>query len=312
VSEVKSAGRPKGYAAWRPHRKTRTILEQVDSVLDDYQEHLPLTIRQVFYRLVGIYNYPKTEADYKRLCEYLVRARRAGMIPFDSLRDDGLSVMAHRHYDGAEDFHRQIRLMGERFKQDKLANQDVDIRVYCEAEGMMPQLSRILEPYSVPVRSCSGFDSLSAKRDLLEWALEVEVYEGKTPVVLHLGDCDPSGDSIFESIRDDVLAFMDYDDPDLARKVRNRETFRRVALTADQIERYDLPTAPPKGSDSRSASWEGDTCQLEALEPEDLRAILEVEVAEWLDPEKLRRDREQEITTRRELMRALPAGKESA
>lgn len=308
MSNLKTAGRPKGYAKWRLHKKTRVTLEQVDQVLVGYQEHLPLTIRQVFYRLVGLHDYPKTEADYKRLCEYLVRARRAGMIPFDSLRDDGLSVMGHRHYDGAEDFHRQIRLMGERFKQDKLANQDVDIRVYCEAEGMMPQLGRILEPYSVPVRSCSGFDSLSAKRDLLEWALATEVYEGKTPVVLHLGDCDPSGSSIFESVRDDVLAFMDSDDPDLARKVRNRESFRRVALTAEQIGLYRLPTAPPKGSDSRSANWEGDTCQLEALEPEDLKAIVEIEVEEWLDSEQLRRDREQEITTRRELMRALPAG----
>lgn len=73
MSEVKSSGRPKGYADWRPRKKTRLVLEQVEAVLADYREHLPLTIRQVFYRLVGIYGYPKTEADYKRLCEYLVR-----------------------------------------------------------------------------------------------------------------------------------------------------------------------------------------------------------------------------------------------
>lgn len=234
------------------------------------------------------------------------------MIPFDSLRDDGLSVMSHRHYDGAEDFHRQIRLMGERFKQDKLANQGVDIRVYCEAEGMMPQLSRILEPYSVPVRSCSGFDSLSAKRELLDWACAAGLYEDKLPVVLHLGDCDPSGNSIFESIRDDALAFMSKDDPALRRYVRGMDSFRRVALTVRQIEHYRLPTAPPKGSDSRSANWDGDTCQLEALEPEDLRDILTHEVESWLDLDTLQKDREAEITTRRELMRALPAGEESA
>ena len=51
MSELKSAGRPKGYADWRPHKKTRLILEQVEAVLTDYREHLPLTIRQVFYRL---------------------------------------------------------------------------------------------------------------------------------------------------------------------------------------------------------------------------------------------------------------------
>jgi hypothetical protein len=51
MSNLKTAGRPKGYAKWRPHKKTWITLESVDQVLVDYQEHLPLTIRQVFYRL---------------------------------------------------------------------------------------------------------------------------------------------------------------------------------------------------------------------------------------------------------------------
>lgn len=303
------SGRPKGYATWRPHKKTRIIMRQVQEILVDYEEHLPLTVRQIFYRLVGAYGYTKTEPAYARLCDYLVRARRSGMIPFDALRDDGLSVMEHGHYGGEEDFYRKTRQRAESYQQHKLANQDVHIRVYCEAEGMMPQLKRVLEPYSVSVRSCSGFDSLSAKRELLRWALDTELYDGKLPVTLHLGDYDPDGEGIFEAVRDDLLAFLDSDDPDLAKKIEGRDSFRRVALTEAQVELYRLPTAPPKEKSSRTKNWTGTaTCQLEAMEPDDLANILRLSAEEWLDLGILKKDREDEITARRELLRALPEG----
>src|SRR5262249_50614616 len=41
--------RPRGYAAWSPQAKKRALLAQVLSVLHEYLEYLPLTIRQVFY-----------------------------------------------------------------------------------------------------------------------------------------------------------------------------------------------------------------------------------------------------------------------
>lgn len=304
--------RPKGYSAWRPRSRTREVLEQVQEVLEEYAPHLPLTCRQIFYRLVGAHSYPKTAAAYDRLCEYLVRARRSGMVPFEAIRDDGMSVMSHGHYDGEEGFHAYVRRLGESYRQDKLASQGVDIRVLCEATGMMPQLARVLAPYSVPVRSCSGFDSLSAKHELLEWALQTELYEGKLPVVIHLGDYDPDGESIFESVREDVLAFMAEDDPDLAEKIERAHSFERVALTAEQVRRFELPTTPPKKSSSRTRGWSGEaTCQLEALEPGVLATVVRDAVEEWLDLEILALDGEAEMTARRNIVRALAGGASS-
>jgi hypothetical protein len=88
--------RPKGYAPWRPHRKTRLLLEQVEGVIDEYADHLPLTVRQIFYRLVGQYGYEKTELAYNRLVEALVRARRAQMIDFNVIRDDGINTFINQ------------------------------------------------------------------------------------------------------------------------------------------------------------------------------------------------------------------------
>src|SRR5215510_12365393 len=54
--------RVRGFAPWAPRGTTLELLEQVRGVLDEYEDYLPLTIRQIFYRLVGAYSYEKTGA----------------------------------------------------------------------------------------------------------------------------------------------------------------------------------------------------------------------------------------------------------
>jgi hypothetical protein len=69
--------RPRGFIDWRPYGRNVGLLDQVRQVLDQYLEHLPLTLRQIFYRLVALYCCEKTELAYKRLAELLGNARRA-------------------------------------------------------------------------------------------------------------------------------------------------------------------------------------------------------------------------------------------
>src|SRR5215831_21094084 len=45
--------RVRGFAPWSPEKATLALLDQVQGILDEYADHLPLTIRQIFYRLVG-------------------------------------------------------------------------------------------------------------------------------------------------------------------------------------------------------------------------------------------------------------------
>ena len=171
--------RAKGYADWRPQDKTLALVGNVRDILEEYRAHLPLTIRQVFYRLVGVYGYPKDENAYERLCNALNRARRAGYIAFDDLRDDGISVIQPKHYASVEGFYGYVSRLGSQYERDKLAEQGVAMRVMCEAAGMMPQLARTCGRYSVPVYSCSGFDSLTAKYELARACAATFTYEGR-------------------------------------------------------------------------------------------------------------------------------------
>lgn len=86
-------GRVKGFAPWRPQKRTQALLEDIEVVLEEYEAYLPLTIRQVFYRLVGK-GHPKTENFYASVQEACNRARRSERISFDAIRDDGVSRLA--------------------------------------------------------------------------------------------------------------------------------------------------------------------------------------------------------------------------
>lgn len=162
---------------------------------------------------------------------------------------------------------------------------------------MLPQLFHVAEPFSVPVYSSGGFDSLTAKKRLADRICEI----GKPAVILHLGDFDPSGVSIFDSVAQDVTAFVEADRPWGTISV----AFERFALTAGQVRAYDLPTAPPKPGDSRSRTWEGGTCQLEALPPDVIADILRNAILRHLDTGALAEAEVVEARERAELARLL-------
>jgi hypothetical protein len=300
--------RPKRYAPWRPHKKTVKLIMQVKEVLEEYRAHLPMTGRQIFYRLVGAHGYPKTEEAYKSLSESLVRARRSGMIPFDKIRDDGISVMSHAHYADENAFFKRVNDMGKAYKRDKLANQKLDVRVYCEAAGMIPQLNRVCEPYSIPVYSCSGFDSLTGKHELKESCRAAFTYQGRQTAILHLGDYDPSGESIFnDGLVEDIHAFLAKDV--ISKEPHEVAIFERVALKGEHIERFNLPTELPKATDSRTPNWQGEaSCQLEALPPDVLASLLEATIKTHFNLAIYEQDLKAEEEERRRITKALPAG----
>lgn len=55
--------RVRGFTPWRPQRRTRDLIESVQEILDEYAAYLPLTIRQVFYRLVSSGIIPTTRTS---------------------------------------------------------------------------------------------------------------------------------------------------------------------------------------------------------------------------------------------------------
>lgn len=288
--------RPIGLAAWSPNEESAALVRQVQEVLVEYQQHLPLTGRQVFYRLVGRYHYDKTEKAYKFLLERLVRARRAELIPWEAIRDDGVTT---RHAMGASalpDLKARLQSTARFFAFHRALGQPYHVELWVEAAGMVPQMERVARDFGADVLSAGGFNSVTMKHDAAQRFIR-RLDEGQEVVLLHVGDHDPSGVSIFDNLCDDVSMFAyDYGYPEASERLH----FVRVAVTAEQAEERGLESSPPKASDSRSARWEGETYQAEALPPDDLAAIVREELARWQDDDILAAllEREEEARAR--------------
>jgi hypothetical protein len=170
---------------------------------------------------------------------------------------------------------------------------------------MVPMLERAVRRYRVPVASSSGFDSLTVKHDLYQAARRREEEFGQSTIFLHLGDHDPSGVSVFESLTEDLEAFCEDRDKDGLMEVR------RVALNPQQIAALGIATTPDeiKPTDSRSKAFLArglePAAQLEAIPPDTLTAIVRQAVESALDLEALRATQLIERTERQEVQEKL-------
>lgn len=288
------AGRPKGYSRWTPRPEAALVLTQVQDVLDAEDE--ALTARQIFYRLVARYGYDKTEQAYSRLCENLVKARRAQLIRFDAIRDEKTDELGGDWgFASIGEFWDDLRNSARQYRRPLREEQPKVVELWCEARGMGPSLAKAARPYGVPVKATGGFPGVTVTEAMARrvvWAAE----EGQTFVFLHLGDYDPSGEAIYTSMRDDVMAFVagklgSWEDAELAF------TAERIGLTEDQVIEHQFETVPPKKTDGRSRRWEEegryDSVQLEAVETDLLRSWATEAIERHTDLDRLAESRQQ-------------------
>jgi hypothetical protein len=191
--------RPRGFASWSPRQETLELLARVNAVLGEYQDHLPLTLRQIFYRLVGAHGYEKTEQAYARLGEHLVRARRARLVPMEAIRDDGGTTITPNMWANGEEYLAAVRAQAGKLMLDRTKGQKTRLVVTPEAAGMAPQLARVASPFGITVMSSGGFESLTEKYQFAE-----ELAKDDRPAeILSIGDHDPSGVSMFAAYLED-------------------------------------------------------------------------------------------------------------
>ena len=117
-----------------------------------------------------------------------------------------------------------------------------------------------------------GYASLSFLHSAAEFIDELDV----PAYIYHLGDFDPSGVNAGEKIEETLRELA----PDA------EITFERIAVTPEQIRDWDLPTRPTKTTDSRAKSFGDISVELDAIEPQDLRDLVEQVIEQHLPPEQ--------------------------
>jgi len=232
-----------GVVNWR--RVLEVALEEAEKYLRRYGE--PLTLRGLFYVLVAKGVVPNTRSAYKRLSMVLAKARYGGEFPWHLLKD----VTRRTYYLekttyyptrplGREEILRIVEEYIQRHFDVTLnpwEDQPKRVIVVVEKEALgdlvVSFIREVFEHGVYQVRVIKGYDSAT---DVKKVADDVELIcrLGKQPVILQLGDFDPSGEDIVRDFRERV------------RMLSNCKNivFEKVAVTIDQIIELGLPPKP--------------------------------------------------------------------
>jgi hypothetical protein len=234
-------------------------------------EAAPCTVRQVFYQASVRGIIPKTEPGYTIVQKDLVLLRRRGIVPWGSLADSTRWMRKPPSFDNLADALADTAAL---YRRNIWRNLPVYAEVWCEKDALAGVLTPVTEDYDVPLMVSRGYASLSFLYEAAEQMRAI----GKPVTIFHLGDLDPSGDDAARKIEATLRDFA----PEVLI------TFKRLAVTPEQVEVLNLPTRPNKATDTRTKRFEhAFSVELDAIPAPTLRAILEEELDQLVPAETL-------------------------
>lgn len=259
--------------------KTMQIIHDANEIIEDYAaDGMKLTLRQLYYQFVAKDLIENHQRSYKRLGNIINNARLAGLIDWTAIEDRTRNLKTNSHW---KDPGQIIRATAYSFQMDHWAGQEYHVEVWIEKEALEGVIASICTDLDVPYFACKGYVSQSEMWDAAQRFERVK-NQGQIPVVIHLGDHDPSGIDMTRDIQERQYIFAgDFSDRSFILK--------RIALNMDQIEEFSPPPNPAKETDTRvkgykekfgSSSWE-----LDALEPRIMRSLIERTVLSFRDEE---------------------------
>lgn len=243
---------------------TAVIVNQAIVIIKEYAEaKLSLTLRQLYYQFVARGLIENTDRSYKNLGRIITKARMAGLINWRAIEDRGRNATRVWGDHTPEDVLDGIE---QRLILDPWLDQQFYVEVWIEKEALLGVIEKPCDNFRVTRLACKGYLSASTLWEASK-RMEHARDRGKKPVIIHLGDHDPSGID------------MTRDNGDRAKQLSwGSVEVERIALNFDQVEEHNPPPNPTKMSDSRAAgyieefgrqSWE-----LDALEPREISRLV--------------------------------------
>jgi hypothetical protein len=255
--------------------------DQVKEVIDELREYWPLTLRQIYYRLVAAGTRANTRSQYNDLSKLIKHMRLDGFISWKVLEDRVRRVSDKRGWEDHEEFlESEIDYFLEGYERCYVQDQERYVEVWVEKDALSRIFEDVAYPYCVRAVTCRGYQSVTLLADYRDRAREA-IQRGQTPIILYFGDLDPSGINAFEASKQTIE-----DDLGLAEV-----EYIRVALTPEQVDSYGLPHMPEavKFSDKRCKRYVQRfgmmAVELDALHPRDLKQLAINAIESQLDME---------------------------
>jgi hypothetical protein len=237
------------------------ILNHAREVAESYEGRI--TLRQLYYRLVADGTLANVDSSYKGLSRETAKARREGTFP--PLEDRTRRVERQMAFESSEEAREWLR---DVYRRDRTQGQAHNVFLGVEKDALAGLVSSWFRERGLGIVAVRGYSSESLCEQLATEAGK----DGRPAIMLYAGDFDPTGEDIPR---------------DLAKRL-NGIRVERLALTAEQVEHFDLPPQPGKRTDSRSTAFALKYGRLvqggqDALPPDDLRALYEEALEPYWD-----------------------------
>ena len=264
--------------SWTQHQLDKA--ELVVAAIDELSAYLPVSLRQLFYRLFSAGHIDKTRSEYNMLSTLVTEMRHKEMIAWANITDNHRRVSEKR---GWEDQQEYVSAWADQcmdnYERCLVQDQAVYLELWCEKDALSSVFERVAYPYCMRVVTDKGFSSTTFVRDFSE-RVKSAIEKQQQPVMLYFGDLDPSGWWMLEDIKkrtEDRFGLLD--------AVR----YERIAINLDDIDRYSLPSGFEEinKKDTRYAAYSklyGDTVvELDALHPAELERLAKNAIEHELD-----------------------------
>jgi len=262
-----------------PVKRRRRTAEQTaqfeQQISDALEEDHPQSVRHVYYLMTnGRLPEPveKTDKGYRQVQERTVKMRRAGTIPYSWVTDLSRLGYHTNTFSTCGDF---LRTMRGLYRGDLWKYSPYYCEVWCESRSAASVIRDDCREYAVSLYPCGGFAGISFVH---EAAQEINSHDNPKPIIIfYIGDYDPAGILIDVALEAELRRHLDPD-----RKI----VFRRLAITPEQIARYDLPSKPRNQNDLRAPHIQ-ETVEVEAMPAHLLRDLLRENIEALLPPDAL-------------------------
>ena len=284
-----------------PQNKKRSTNAELDGLRERMVriafEFNPLSVRNLFYQLTGDdgtgVTVEKTEPAYRqvmRLKKWLCRARA---IPWNFFSDSSRFAYDNDGFDGLGDVE-FINRVANFYRRNYWASTDIYPQLWVESRSLYPTLAGTARELGVSLYPSGGMAS-----DTFVYGAAAEaVHNGREHmVVMYVGDYDPSGLQIADSLETKLGEHLSYAAEDYGMAAPEL-TFQRVAITEQQIIDHALPTKPVKATQSRKKYDIPETVEAEAMRPDTLRQIVADAFEPMIDRQALERLRTIEAAER--------------
>ncbi len=274
--------------------RTLQMIDWANDLIVDYAEQgLSLTLRQLYYRFVAADLIENTPRSYDRLGGIINNARLAGLMDWDAIEDRGRELESEPHWDTPGEI---IESCARAFAFDKWEGQEYRVEVWVEKQALEGVVAQAAEPLDCAYFACKGYTSQS---EMWRAAQRFEEYieQDQKPVIIHLGDHDPSGIDMTRDIEDRLNELFGVE-----------VEIQRIALNMNQIRKHRPPPNPAKTTDSRFkqyvVQYGHESWELDALEPATLRELIQDAIGEYIDIDLFDARREAEDEARKVLVSA--------